>query len=81
MDREKLKVLIQNVEMLLDEMKSIAYSEEETHKISETVYEEEELREVSTDELILNMYSNIPDDLWNQLKPPTSLRWTPVKRL
>jgi len=63
MDREKLKVLIQNVEMLLDEMKSIAYSEEETHKISETVYEEEELREVSTDELILNMYSNIPDDL------------------
>ena len=63
MDREKLKVLIQNVEMLLDEMKSIAYSEEETHKISETVYEEEDLREVSTDELILNMYSNIPDDL------------------
>ena len=63
MDRERLKVLIQSMEMLIDEMKQIAYSEEETHKISETVYEEQEPVEMSTDELILNMYSNIPDDL------------------
>lgn len=63
MDREKLKVLIQSMEMLIDEMKQIAYSEEETHKISETVYEEQEPTEMSTDDLILNMYSSIPDDL------------------
>jgi len=63
MDREKLKVLIQSMEMLIDEMKQIAYSEEETHKISETVYEEQELTEMSTDELIMHMHSAIPDDL------------------
>ena len=61
MDREKVKFLIQSIEVLIDELKAEVYTDAETHKVSETEYSEEPA-EVSTDDLILGMYSQVMDD-------------------
>ena len=61
MNREKVKFLIQSIEVLIDELKTEVYTEGETHKVSETEYSEGE-SEISTDDLILGMYSQVMDD-------------------
>lgn len=61
MDREKVKFLIQSMEVLIDELKAEVYTDAETHKVSETEYSEDE-GEISTDDLILGMYSQVMDD-------------------
>ena len=61
MDREKVKFLIQSIEVLIDELKAEVYTAEETHKVSETSYSDEE-EPVSTDDLIQNMFPQVIDD-------------------
>lgn len=61
MDREKVKFLIQSIEVLIDELKSVVYDESETYKVSETNYSDTE-EQISTDELIQNMYNQVIDD-------------------
>ena len=61
MDREKVKFLIQSIEVLIDELKAEVYTDAETHKVSETAYSDEP-QEISTDELVLGMYSQVMDD-------------------
>lgn len=61
MDREKVKFLIQSIEVLIDELKSVVYDESETHKVSETNYSDTE-EPISTDELIQNMFTQVIDD-------------------
>ena len=62
MDREKVKFLIQSIEVLIDELKAEVYTKDETFKVSETSYSDEE-RPISTDELIQNMFTQVTDDL------------------
>lgn len=61
MDREKVKFLIQSIEVLIDELKSEVYDSSETHKVSETSYSDE-ASPISTDELIQNMFNQVIDD-------------------
>ena len=61
MDRDKVKFLIQSIELLIEDLKAEVYTAEETHSISETDYDESD-QEVSTDDLILGMYSQVMDD-------------------
>ena len=61
MDREKVKFLIQSIEVLIDELKAEVYTGAETHKVSETAYSDE-VTEVSTDDLIQNMFPLVTDD-------------------
>ena len=61
MDREKVKFLIQSIEVLIDELKSEVYTDAETHKVSETSYSDAE-EKVSTDDLIQQMFSQVIDD-------------------
>ena len=61
MDREKVKFLIQSIEVLIDELKSVVYDESETYKVSETNCSDTE-EPISTDELIQNMYNQVIDD-------------------
>lgn len=62
MDREKVKFLIQSVEVLIDELKAEVYTSDETYKISETAYSDEE-KPVTTDDLITQMFPQVTDDL------------------
>ena len=62
MDTEKVKFLIQSIELLIDELKAEVYSKEETYKVSETEYTDVE-EPVSTDELVLSMFKTVTDDL------------------
>ena len=67
MDREKVKFLIQSIEVLIDELKAEVYTDAETYKVSETAYSDEPQepgvpQEISTDELVLGMYSQVMDD-------------------
>lgn len=62
MDRDKIKFLIQSVEVLIDELKAEVYNDSETHRISETDYVEQDAT-VSTDDLVRNMFSQVTDDL------------------
>ena len=55
MDTEKVKFLIQSIEVLIDELKAEVYTDAETHKISDTEYSEED-KPVSTDDLIRAMF-------------------------
>lgn len=61
MDRDRVKFLIQSIEVMIDELKAEVYTDAETHKVSDTEYSEGEA-EVSTDDLILGMYSQVMDD-------------------
>lgn len=61
MDREKVKFLIQSIEVLIDELKSEVYTDAETYKVSETSYDESD-EPVSTDDLIQNMFPQVIDD-------------------
>ena len=61
MDTEKVKFLIQSIEVLIDELKAEVYTDAETHKVSETSYGEDG-EKVSTDELIQNMFTQVIDD-------------------
>lgn len=61
MDREKIKFLIQSVEVLIDELKAEVYTDAETYKVSETEYHDKE-EPVSTDDLIQSMFSQVIDD-------------------
>ena len=62
MDREKVKFLIQSIEVLIDELKSEVYTDSETFKVSDTDYSDGP-SQVSTDDLIQNMFSQVTDDL------------------
>lgn len=61
MDREKVKFLIQSIEVLIDELKAEVYTDAETHKVSETEYNDVE-EPVSTDDLIQSMFPQVIDD-------------------
>lgn len=61
MDTQKVKFLIQSIEVLIDELKAEVYTSDETYKISETSYSDE-VAEVSTDDLVRNMFQ-VTDDL------------------
>ena len=61
MDREKVKFLIQSIEVLIDELKAEVYTDAETHKVSETAYSDE-VSEIPTDDLIQNMFPLVTDD-------------------
>lgn len=61
MDREKIKFLIQSIEVLIDELKSEVYTEGETFKVSETSYSDVE-EPVATDDLIQSMFPLVTDD-------------------
>ena len=61
MDREKVKFLIQSIEVLIDELKSEVYTSAETYKVSETSYSDEN-PEVSTDDLVQSMFPQVIDD-------------------
>jgi len=61
MDREKVKFLVQSIEVLIDELKSEIYTSDETYKISDTEYSDKE-EVVSTDDLIQNMFTQVIDD-------------------
>ncbi len=61
MDREKVKFLIQSIEVLIDELKSEVYTSDETYKVSETDYHDVE-EPVSTDDLIQHMFPQVIDD-------------------
>jgi len=61
MDREKVKFLIQSIEVLIDELKAEVYTDAETHKVSETDYHDVE-EPVSTDDLIQSMFPQVIDD-------------------
>ncbi len=63
MDRDKVKFLVQSIEVLIDDLKSELYTSDETYKVSETQYSDETDTTVSTDDLIQNMFSQITDDL------------------
>jgi len=66
MDREKVKFLIQSIEVLIDELKAEVYTSDETYKVSDTDYSDKE-EEVPTDQLIQQMFTQVTDDtLWNQ---------------
>ena len=61
MDIEKVKFLIQSVEVLIDELKSEVYTKGETFSVSETSYSDVE-EPVPTDELIQNMFPQVVED-------------------
>lgn len=61
MDREKVKFLIQSVEVLIDELKAEVYTSDETYKVSDTDYSDKE-EEVPTDQLIQQMFTQVTDD-------------------
>ena len=61
MDRDRVKFLIQSIEVMIEELKAEVYTDAETHKVSDTEYSEGE-SEISTDDLILGMYSQVMDD-------------------
>ena len=61
MDRDRVKFLIQSIEVMIEELKAEVYTDAETHKVSDTEYSEGEA-EISTDDLILGMYSQVMDD-------------------
>ena len=61
MDRDKVKFLIQSIEVLIDELKAEVYTDAETHKVSDTAYSDTE-ETVSTDDLIQNMFTQVIDD-------------------
>jgi len=61
MDREKVKFLIQSIEVLIDELKAEVYTDAETYKVSETNYSDEP-EEIPTEDLILSMYPQVMDD-------------------
>ena len=63
MDTDKVKFLVQSIEVLIDDLKSEIYTSDETYKISSTDYSDETDDVVSTDDLIQNMFSQITDDL------------------
>jgi len=63
MDRDKVKFLVQSIEVLIDDLKSELYTSDETFKVSQTEYTDETDTAVSTDDLIQNMFSQITDDL------------------
>ena len=63
MDRDKVKFLVQSIEVLIDDLKSEIYTSDETFNVSETDYSDETDTTVSTDDLIQNMFSQITDDL------------------
>ena len=60
METEKIKFLIQSIEVLIDELKAEVYTEGETYRISETEYSEE--GETSTDNIIMDMFAHVTDD-------------------
>lgn len=62
MDIEKVKFLIQSIEVLIDELKAEVYTDAETHKVSETSYSDE-VEEIPTDDLIQQMFTQVTDDL------------------
>jgi len=65
MDIEKVKFLIQSIEVLIDELKAEVYTDAETHKVSDTDYHDVE-EPISTDDLVQQMFSQvIDDDLWD----------------
>lgn len=61
MDREKIKFLIQSIEVLIDELKAEVYTDAETYKVSETSYSDVE-EPVSTDDLVQSMFPLVTDD-------------------
>ena len=61
MDREKVKFLIQSIEVLIDELKSEVYTSDATYKVSETAYVEEDTS-LSTDDLVRQMFTQVTDD-------------------
>mgnify|MGYP001307840643 FL=1 len=61
MDTQKVKFLIQSIEVLIDELKSEVYTSDETFSISETAYSDEQ-PEVSTEDLIQKMFNQVTDD-------------------
>lgn len=61
MDISKVKFLIQSIEVLIDELKSEVYTKEETFKVSDTDYYEEDTREVTRD--AKNLFPEVMDDL------------------
>ena len=61
MDREKVKFLIQSIEVLIDELKSEVYTSDETYKVSDTDYSVKE-DAVPTDDLIQQMFTQVTDD-------------------
>jgi hypothetical protein len=63
MDRDRVKFLIQSIEVLLEDLKSTVYTDDETFKISDTSYSDLSDNSVSTDDIIQNMFPQIPDDL------------------
>ena len=63
MDRDRVKFLIQSIEVLLEDLKSTVYTDDETFKISDTNYSDEPEGNVSTDDIIQNMFPQITDDL------------------
>ena len=62
MDRDKVKFLVQSIEVLIDDLKSELYTSDETFKVSQTEYSDETDTTVSTDDLIQNMFSQVIDD-------------------
>ena len=80
MDAEKIKFLIQSIEVLIDELKAEVYTDAETHRISETEYSEEGEGK-PTEELIMDMFDHITDDsVWDPLKQKTYYNLTLYKR-
>jgi hypothetical protein len=63
MDRDRVKFLIQSIEVLLEDLKSTVYTDDETFKISDTSYSDVPENSVSTDDIIQNMFPQITDDL------------------
>ena len=61
MDRDKAKFLIQSIEVLIDELKSVVYTDAETYKVSETDYSDA-VEPVSTDDLVMQMFPQVTDD-------------------
>ena len=65
MDTDKVKFLIQSIEVLIDELKAEVYSKEETFRVSETQYEEEGELPITTcsNMTAFNLYPEVTDDL------------------
>ena len=59
MDTDKVKFLIQSIEVLIDELKSEVYTKDETFKVRETQYSEVEEIPLTTS----NLYPEVTDDL------------------
>ena len=59
MDTDKVKFIIQSIEVLIDELKSEVYTKDETFKVSETQYSEVEEIPLTTS----NLYPEVTDDL------------------